>query len=568
MKFLPSIVSYFFADRSAKANVRALLRFLVFLAAIMVASSLLFRQIMAWEGRDYSFIQGIYWTVVTMTTLGYGDITFSSDLGKAFSVLVLLSGVVFLLVMLPFTFIRFFYAPWIEAHDRARTPRKLPENRRGHVLLGGYDPLMANLIEKLRRFNFDYAIIAPNQEKALDLYNRGYQVVLGEFDNIETYRNARAEQAALVFFNGDDPINTHAVFTLREHDKTVPVIAAARSPDSVDILELAGANEVYQFSGMLGQALARRVLGVGMQANVIGRFGETLIAEFPAMRTGLEGKRISEARIRELSGVNVVGVWERGSFSPAAAETGIGANTVLVLAGSSTQLDRFSELFGIHDAGGNPVLIIGGGNEGKAAADALRDVGVEYRMVEKSAKIAAHQKGVVLGDAADITTMKKAGIDTAPSVIITTKDDHMNIYLTIYCRKLRPDIQIISRATRERSILKLHEAGADLVMSYASMGANTVINYLKGDNVLMVAEGLDVFREPVAEALVGKTLAQSGIRARTGCSVVSIESHREGTQINPEPDYTLTGEDELILIGSFDAEQKYQKLFATTKEGE
>jgi hypothetical protein len=37
---------------------------------------------------------------------------------------VLMSGIVFLLVMLPFTFIQFFYAPWLEAQSRARTPRQ------------------------------------------------------------------------------------------------------------------------------------------------------------------------------------------------------------------------------------------------------------------------------------------------------------------------------------------------------------------------------------------------------------------------------------------------------------
>ena len=55
-----------------------------------------------------------------MTTLGFGDITFTSDIGRLFSIVVLLSGVVFLLVMLPFLFIRLFYAPWLEARVRLR----------------------------------------------------------------------------------------------------------------------------------------------------------------------------------------------------------------------------------------------------------------------------------------------------------------------------------------------------------------------------------------------------------------------------------------------------------------
>jgi hypothetical protein len=62
------------------------------------------------EGKEYSWITGFYWTLTVMTTLGFGDITFTTDLGKIFSIVVLLSGVIFLLVLLPFTFIQFFFA--------------------------------------------------------------------------------------------------------------------------------------------------------------------------------------------------------------------------------------------------------------------------------------------------------------------------------------------------------------------------------------------------------------------------------------------------------------------------
>jgi hypothetical protein len=59
--------------------------------------------LMLYEGRQYSWVTGFYWTLTTMSTLGFGDITFHSDAGRLFSVVVLLSGIVFLLVMLPFT---------------------------------------------------------------------------------------------------------------------------------------------------------------------------------------------------------------------------------------------------------------------------------------------------------------------------------------------------------------------------------------------------------------------------------------------------------------------------------
>ena len=95
---------------------------------------------MAAEGQDFSWVTGFYWTLTVMSTLGFGDITFHTDLGRIFSIAVLVSGVFFLLILLPFTFIQFFYAPWMEAQTAARAPRKLPEGTTGHVIMTNYGP--------------------------------------------------------------------------------------------------------------------------------------------------------------------------------------------------------------------------------------------------------------------------------------------------------------------------------------------------------------------------------------------------------------------------------------------
>ncbi len=77
---------------------------------------------------------------------------------------------------------------------------------------------------------------------------------------------------------------------------------------------------------------------------------------------------------------------------------------------------------------------------------------------------------------------------------MTTHDDDLNIYLTIYCRKLRPDVQILSRSTLDRNVPSLYNAGANLVMSHASMAASTIINLLSPGRVTILTEGLNIFR--------------------------------------------------------------------------
>lgn len=239
------------------------------------------------------------------------------------------------------------------------------------------------------------------------------------------------------------------------------------------------------------------------------------------------------------------------------ADTIIEGSMVLVLAGSEEQVARFAELTAIYTISDAPVLILGGGRVGREAAIALEESDIPYRIVEKDPGRVRHPENYVVGDAADLQVLERAGITEAPTAIVTTADDATNIYLTIYCRKLRPDIQIISRATLEHNVSTLHRAGADFVMSYASMGANAVFNILEQDDVVMVAEGLDVFRVKVPPRLAGVTLEQSGIRTETGCSVVALENDG-ATIINPPADLPLPdGTAELILVGTTESQREF-----------
>ena len=564
MKFLTSQLLYFFQNRTARRNVKVLIKFILVLMLLIMVYSFIFHHIMAIEGREYSWATSVYWTLTVMSTLGFGDITFTSDIGRIFSVLVLLSGIIFLLVMLPFTFIQFFYAPWLEAEDKARTPRSLPKDMKGHVIMTNFEAVVLALIKKLKQFNTPYAILLNDQQKALELFDQGYKVVLGDIDDRSTYERIRADQAALVFFNQDDQLNTNGIYTLRDFSPKTPAVANAENQASIDIMEMAGANQVFHFTQMLGGSLARRVLGVSMKANIIGQFDQLAIAEAPAMRTPLEGKILKESGIRQSTGVNVVGIWQRGEFKVPTPETRIGSNSVLVLAGSRDQLERFDQEYSAFSVSMDPVLILGGGRVGRAAAEHLQDNHIDYRIVEKSQRLAKGQEKHIFGDAAELEVLQEAGIDRAPSVIITTNNDNMNIYLTIYCRRLRPDIQIITRTTLDRNISKLHQAGADLVMSYASMGANAVVNFLREDKELMIAEGLNIFRLAIPGFLVGKSMQESKIREKTSCSVIAVSS-KEDMIINPLPDYVLHQGEEIILIGTTGAEKRCMNYFESVR---
>lgn len=563
MKAFSTLMTYLLRDRRSRLNARMLFHFLLILAGLVGAYTILFHVLMEWEGREYSWITGLYWTLTVMSTLGFGDITFASDLGRLFSLVVLISGIVFLLVLLPFTFIQFFYAPWVEAQAESRAPRMLPESIRGHVIMTHYEPVSAALIARLTRQGTPYTLLVGDLNEALRLHDSGLNVMCGDLDRPETYLLARANRAALVATTASDAVNTNVAFTVRETAPLVTIVATADDGASVDILELAGANQVVELSKLLGRSMGRRVIGDAM-THVIGRFGELLVAEANAMRTPLVGKTLRENRLGEL-GVNVVGLWERGNFVAARPDTMITDHTMLVIAGTKDHLLNYDEQFAIYNVSGEPAVIIGGGRVGQATAETLRERGMKYRIVERDPARAPAGDNCVIGDAAALEVLKAAGIMKAPTVVITTNDDNVNIYLTLYCRRLRSDIQVISRATLERNLTTLHRAGADIVMSGPLMGASMMINLLERGKSLMLPEGLDVFRVPSPPGLTGRSLAESNIRAATGCSVAAIV--REGhTEINPPASTIFTGGVELILIGTVESETRFFELYGNGRQ--
>ena len=156
----------------------------------------------------------------------------------------------------------------------------------------------------------------------------------------------------------------------------------------------------------------------------------------------------------------------------------------------------------------------------------------------------------------------QAGLQEAASVIITTHDDDVNVFLTIFYRRLRNALQIISRCTLEQNNSRLHRAGADLTLSYASMGANTIFNHLRGSDTVLLAEGVNIFSAKVPGSMAGKSLAESAARSRTGCSIIALEVDGK-REINPDPSIVLPQDANLALIGSLEAEKKFREAYGS-----
>jgi voltage-gated potassium channel len=565
MKFAASMLAMLAAPLSG-GKARAIVRLgLVFLVAVLLFAAGFQVLMTAVEGRDFTWWTAIYWTLVTMTTLGFGDIVFESDPGRMYSLVVLMAGALLILILLPFTFIQLVYLPWRAAVREARTPRVLPADTRGHILVTGLGPMERSLMRRARTAGVPYVLLVEDIEEAAALHDDGYPVMVGDLDDPATYRAARVEHAAMVLTARSDQANTNVAFTVREVTDAGLVVATAHSGDAVDVLHLAGADCVLQLGELLGRMFAERILEPTARSSIISTFENLVIAETSAAGTELVGRTLADLDLRERFGVTIAGLWERGELYPATPHLKIEDNSILLLTGTREQIYAYDAAYseggalasGDQDEEG-PVVILGGGRVGRAVARNLKEAGHPSRIVERQAERVRHldPDEVVVGDAADLEVLREAGIEQAPAIVVTTHDDDMNVFLTLYSRKLRPRAEILGRVEHERNITTMHRAGADFVLSYASMGAIEAWNALRDDSTLLLAEGLVVFRVPVPADLAGRPLADSDLPAATGCQVVGIV--RDGVcSTDLRPDAPLPSDAELLLIGDEEAEERF-----------
>ena len=297
---------------------------------------------------------------------------------------------------------------------------------------------------------------------------------------------------------------------------------------------------------------------------MIGGFKGLHIAEFAAHNTPLAGRIVRETRLRETTGLNIVGVWQRGRLRPAFPDTQIADQSVVVVVGTPKQMSELNGLLQLPHAHDDPILVIGGGKVGHAATRALKRKGIPVHVLDRDERTHDSLDGICdqhfVGDAADRKALMRAGLQNAPSVLLTTNDDAMNVYLAVYCRRLKPDLRIVSRVTHERNIEAIHRAGADFVLSYSTLGAEAVLSLLQGRELVILGEGVDLFAVDLPASLQGKTLEQTGIGSRTGLSVVAVSQNGQ-LVTSLQSSMRLAPGAELIMLGSVQQRQAFTDAF-------
>ncbi len=171
-----------------------------------------------------SFTDALYFTVVTMSTVGYGDILPVSDEARFFVISLIALGLTVFATSLSAVLV-----PLINGRMRVLLePRRQQMQRVNHYILVGDTPLARNTYRELRSRNESVTLILP-----MGTNEAGFEdadVVVGDASDIEVLRTAGAERAkAIIALTEDDSENAFVVLAAREVSKEAKTVAAVSS---------------------------------------------------------------------------------------------------------------------------------------------------------------------------------------------------------------------------------------------------------------------------------------------------------------------------------------------------
>ncbi|MEF8867387.1 MAG: NAD-binding protein [Haloarculaceae archaeon] len=518
--------------------------YLLGLAAVMAGYSVLYYfGMIHFENEQISFLHAVQVIVETFTTTGFGsDSPWTSDVMNVLVVVMDLTGVLIIFLALPVLLFPLF---------EERLSRNAPTSVEGfsdHVIIAGYSPRGAALVEELTARGLDHVFVEPDRELADELdVETGLTVIHGDPETAAALRSACISEARTLVADVDDEVNASVVLAARSVSdcRTVTLVEEA---EREAYHRYAGADEVFSPRLLIGESFGRKVTaGVTPELDGVEIAEDFDIVELP-VQSGSEivGRTIADAGVRERTGTNIVGAWFRGEFaSPPPPDARIDEQTILVVAGRERQLERLKELTlsERRRQNGGPVVVAGFDEVGTTVVEQIGGQ-VETVVVDLLDK-----PGVdVVGDITDEATLREAGVDEASTVIIAVSDDTTTVFATLVLREFNPDVEIIARAEATESVRKLYQAGADYVLALATVSGRMLASTILDEEVISFDQQVEIVRVGCG-SLVGRTLGEADVRARTGVTVLAVERD-EDVLTDLGPDFRIQRGDDLVVAGT------------------
>lgn len=299
---------------------------------------------------DWSWLDSLYMTLITLTTVGYGEVHPLSSSGRIFVIFILAIGFIAVgstLALLTETLLAFEMGTYF---SRRRMEKEIAQLK-NHFIICGAGRVGRSVANEFRAYSVPFVIVEKDQAQAQWAIDEGIPVVFGTGATEESLKQARIEHAAgLVSAVTTDADNLYIVLTAKELRPDLRIIARVSEEEAIPKLKRAGASEVLSPYRGVGRRIAQLLLRPHaldfFDTAVFGKDRDLQVEQIeikPASR--LNGKTLAEC---DLSKTGAVLLALKGSAGPPTFNPGsstvVRAGDYLIAIGRKEHLDVLERL--------------------------------------------------------------------------------------------------------------------------------------------------------------------------------------------------------------------------------
>ena len=262
---------------------------------------------------DFNFVDAVYMTIITVSTVGFGEVNNLSDGGKLFtsglilaSLIILGYAISILTQKLVHTQMSFFYS----RNNKKRGVRKM-EN---HVIIVGYGRNGKQVASEMLSLGLKLVVVDENHELIINNMGKPVRFIEGDATEDEVLIKAGIKSArSLITTLPNDADNLYVVLTARSLKHDLKIISRASSESSEKKLRMAGVDNVVMPERVGGAHMATLVAQpdiveflehLTIHSDTPTQLTEIMCNDMPA---DLINKPISEIGFRKKSGANIIG---------------------------------------------------------------------------------------------------------------------------------------------------------------------------------------------------------------------------------------------------------------------
>lgn len=301
---------------------------------------------------ETNFIDSLYMTIITMTTVGFGEIHPFNEHEKIFTIfLILISIVVYAYSVTALS--EYLVSGNLLQLLKLRKVQQKIKKLKNHTIVCGYGRNGKQAVIKLKSFNMPCVVVEKDKELLEELENDNILYIEGDATVDESLQKAAIQNAnSLITALPSDADNLFVVLSARQFNKNMTIISRASNESSINKLKIAGANNIIMPDKIGGMHMASLVVTpdlvefvdrLTMLEEGSTNLEEILVNDLPSE---FLNKTIRDLDLRRRTGCSVIGFKTATNdyiVNPE-SETILTADSNLIVLGRPSQIKKLREI--------------------------------------------------------------------------------------------------------------------------------------------------------------------------------------------------------------------------------